>query len=296
MSELGRRVAVAAVGIPAAVALLYLGGWALGAVLALLAALGAAEVYGLAAARGVIAFRATGAAFAAAIVALAVASVTLADAAVWQWSAAVAVALATAVASLRGRGVDQAPLAASAITLFGALFVGGGLAFAVFLRNLASPPGAVPAAGWIGAALVAWPIAVTWIGDTAAYFCGRRFGRHKLSPRISPNKTVEGAVAGFVGSVATGAFFGWIIFGEWLGTGPGVTACAVGAALIAPAAQAGDLAESLFKREAGVKDSGSLFPGHGGVLDRFDSLFLALPVAYFYLRALAALGVDGPWR
>jgi phosphatidate cytidylyltransferase len=264
-------------------------------VLALLAALGAAEFYGLAAARGVRAFRATGAALAAATVAFAVANVTLADAAVWQWSTAVGVAMITAVASLHARGIEGAPLAASAITLFGALFVGGGLAFAVYLRNLATPPGADPVAGWTGAALVAWPIAVTWIGDTAAYFGGRRFGRHKLSPRISPKKTVEGAVAGFAASVLTGAMFGWLVFGEWLGTGPGVLACALGAALIAPAGQVGDLAEPLFKREAGVKDSGNLLPGHGGVLDRFDSIFLALPVAYFFLRALAAFGVEGPW-
>jgi len=170
--------------------------------------------------------------------------------------------------------------------------VGGGFSFAVFLRNLDPAPGA----SWLGAALVAYPLAVTWVGDTLAYFGGLRWGRRKLAPNVSPNKTVEGAIAGFTGSVAAGALFGWLVFGVWLGQGITAPLAAVGAAAIAIAGQIGDLAESLLKREAGVKDSGRLLPGHGGVLDRFDALIPAIPVAFAYLTLIVPHFAEVPWR
>jgi len=293
MGELAKRVAVAAVGIPLAVLLLYAGGWWLGIVLAFFAALGAVEVYRLAAARGVLAFTGIGAALAAAIVAFAAANELPAEAAMRQWAAVLVAMLASLLAALRWRGTQGRPLAAVAVTLFGAMFVGGCLSFAVHLRNFETGT-AVTSAAWAGTALVAWPLAVTWVGDSLAYFVGTRWGRHKLSPNVSPNKSVEGAVAGLAGSILTGLLFGWLVFRSWLGLPIGPVAAGAGAALIAPAAQLGDLAESLLKRDAGVKDSGSLFPGHGGVLDRFDSLFFALPVAWFYLAVVLPLATDVP--
>lgn len=129
---------------------------------------------------------------------------------------------------------------------------------------------------------VLWLTAVVvtaWAGDTAAYAVGKLIGRHKLCPRISPGKTVEGAIAGLLAATAVAA-----AMGRWLGL-PVKYAVILGVAL-AVAGQLGDLCESVMKRQAGVKDSGRAIPGHGGVLDRFDSLIFSAPVAFYYLTAL----------
>jgi phosphatidate cytidylyltransferase len=117
-------------------------------------------------------------------------------------------------------------------------------------------------------------LAIIWIGDTAAYYCGRAFGRHMLAPKVSPKKTVEGAVAGFMGSVLAGTLGGVWLGEAWLNL-------VVISGVTAIAGQFGDLAESALKRSAGVKDSSSILPGHGGILDRLDSLFFAAPVFYW---------------
>lgn len=120
----------------------------------------------------------------------------------------------------------------------------------------------------------------TWASDTFAYFAGSAFGKHKLCPTVSPNKSVEGAVAGFIGCVAVivcgmhylntaNVFYGSALLSVLLG---------LGVAIFAPL---GDLVESILKRNFGVKDSGKIFPGHGGVLDRCDSLLFAIPVGYY---------------
>lgn len=128
-------------------------------------------------------------------------------------------------------------------------------------------------------------LVVIWSNDTFAYFAGRKLGRHKLAPSISPKKTVEGAVAGVAGGVAAGLVF---VYLTGMGSSPLYTvAVTVAVGLVGIC---GDLAESLLKRGAGVKDSGTLIPGHGGVLDRIDSLIFPLPLLYYYLvlRALHA--------
>ncbi|HEX6990001.1 MAG TPA: phosphatidate cytidylyltransferase [Bacillota bacterium] len=122
-------------------------------------------------------------------------------------------------------------------------------------------------------ALAALPLAVTWLCDTAAYFAGLCWGRLRLAPALSPRKSVEGAVAGLAAGAAAGA-----LLSVWL-PWPAAAGAAAGTG-IAAAAQLGDLWESAVKRASGVKDSGCLLPGHGGVLDRFDALLLALPAAY----------------
>ncbi len=138
-----------------------------------------------------------------------------------------------------------------------------------------------------GPSLVTFLLCVVWSGDVAAYYVGRMFGRHKLAPQLSPGKTWEGAVASVLGSVLVAAgLFGLSILLQqrdivllsypdelwyWL----------VLAAIVNVAAQVGDLAESALKRSAGVKDSGSLLPGHGGVLDRIDALLLAAPALWY---------------
>lgn len=121
--------------------------------------------------------------------------------------------------------------------------------------------------------------ALIWADDILAYVVGVNFGRRRLAPRLSPKKSVEGAIGGLVGAVAVAA-----AVSPWLGLGRGAAA-GVGLA-VAVAAQVGDLVESALKREAGLKDSGRLLPGHGGLLDRFDSSLFALPVLYVLILAL----------
>jgi phosphatidate cytidylyltransferase len=125
--------------------------------------------------------------------------------------------------------------------------------------------------------LVLTLFAIIWVGDTAAYYGGRAFGRHRLAPKVSPHKTVEGAVAGLIGSVIAG-FIAAFFLGE-----PELRLAAISAAT-AVAGQLGDLAESVLKRSAGVKDSSSILPGHGGILDRLDSLFFAAPLFYWFFN------------
>jgi phosphatidate cytidylyltransferase len=158
---------------------------------------------------------------------------------------------------------------------------------------------------WAGAILLVYVLLVVWAGDTTAYFVGRAFGRHLMTPRVSPKKTWEGAAGSMLGSLAVGWAFlsnaqpissallqahlierrdGYFALQPW----PLLTILVL-SAVINVAAQLGDLVESLIKRGAGVKDSGALLPGHGGLLDRIDALLLAAPVIWFYaaLRVLS---------
>ncbi len=128
-------------------------------------------------------------------------------------------------------------------------------------------------------------MAIVWLGDTAAYYVGSRIGRHKMAPVISPKKSWEGAVASFVVAVAAAAV--WDVWRRGA-LEPGLMAAAAGTAV---AAQIGDLVESMIKRGAGVKDSGTLLPGHGGVLDRIDAMLFAAPVL---LLGLWLAGVSAP--
>ena len=131
-----------------------------------------------------------------------------------------------------------------------------------------------------GANAVLLALGLAWLGDTVAYFVGRFFGRRKLYEAISPKKTVEGAIAGLVASVA------WAVLGSRVylrGVLP--LSHALGLGILAGAlGQAGDLGESLLKRSIGVKDSGSIVPGHGGILDRVDALLMTSVAVFFYAR------------
>ena len=155
----------------------------------------------------------------------------------------------------------------AAFLLFGVVYIFGSWRLAIPLRD-ASPY-------WLLFAL-----ALSWVGDTAAYYVGKSFGRHSLAPRVSPKKTWEGSAASVAGSVV----FGWLFLRVFLPQVPAWHAMTLAAAANA-AGQAGDLAESAIKRGAGVKDSGSILPGHGGLLDRVDSTLFAMPVVYLYLRS-----------
>ncbi|MGB2940733.1 MAG: phosphatidate cytidylyltransferase [Candidatus Dormiibacterota bacterium] len=158
-----------------------------------------------------------------------------------------------------------------ALALAGALYLGWTLGFYFALYTAHDPD-----PGRIGFAWVVALAGSTMIGDTVALLVGSRLGRHRFFPSISPNKSVEGAVGGFI--AATIAFATLSTLADL----PFVHGLILGA-LVAVAAQAGDLIESQFKRSAGVKDASNLLPGHGGLLDRIDSLVLIPGVAYYYL-------------
>jgi phosphatidate cytidylyltransferase len=129
----------------------------------------------------------------------------------------------------------------------------------------------------VGRWLLLFTVVLVWVGDTSAYFVGRGIGRWKMAPQISPNKTWEGAVANFLGALFVAA-----IFGYWTKVPPAhmLAMAAVGSV----AGQIGDLFESAWKRNAGVKDSGTILPGHGGMLDRIDALIFAAPAVWYYFE------------
>ncbi|HKJ02398.1 MAG TPA: phosphatidate cytidylyltransferase [Longimicrobiales bacterium] len=282
-SDLSRRALVVIVGVPAVVGALYVGGWVLTVPVALLGAQAAAETYDLAEARDVRPFRWLGMFVAGSYVLFAAGHPTFRSLSPWVLGAVLLLSAASLVMSMATRWPDGKPLAAAAVTVFGALYGGLALAFVPLLRALPAELGwgGTPPSPWAGVAVVALPLATTWIGDGSAYFVGTAWGRKRMAPTLSPGKSWVGAYAG-VGGAALAAV-GWyavsvpVLSGLELG---GLWQAALAGAVLGVVAQVGDLAESLLKREAGAKDSGGVFPGHGGVLDRTDSLIFALPVAY----------------
>ncbi len=305
-TELTQRVLVALVAIPIVVAVAYVGGWALGILLALFAAGGALELCRIARGTGARPFDMTAAVAAAATVIAATAYPDPTRAApIWSLLL-IAVTLGALGAAIFKRGPARRPLASTGATLLAVTLCGVTLAYAVFLRHMlpdgiddwnmvASRDGptrilfdravanSVDFRPAIGLTLLGFPLLVTWINDSAAYFAGRAWGKRKLIPSVSPGKTVVGAAAGFGASVLLGALLAELVLGSRFGLPIGWLGGSICAALVSVAAQIGDLAESLLKREAGVKDSGAFFPGHGGILDRLDALLFAFPVGYWSL-------------
>lgn len=129
----------------------------------------------------------------------------------------------------------------------------------------------------VGWKLVFFLLLVVWLGDSGAYYVGRSFGKHKLSPRISPKKTVEGLAGGIVTSIVAAIVIHFTFFKEFP-----LHHAVIAGVILSFAGVIGDLAESMWKRSAEVKDSGTLIPGHGGFLDRFDSIFFTAPILYCY--------------
>jgi phosphatidate cytidylyltransferase len=187
----------------------------------------------------------------------------------------VVIIVAALTASIWQRGVAGEPLLSVSVTVFGAAYTSL-LMFALFLRHL--PDVASPLHG---TAILLFPVVLTWLSDTFAYFAGRMWGKKKLIPKVSPGKTVAGSLGAVIGTPLAAVGYSILLqrFPTWqMGIGE---ALAFGI-LVSIAAQVGDLAESLLKRDVGVKDSGRLLPGHGGALDRFDSLFFTLPLGYAF--------------
>jgi phosphatidate cytidylyltransferase len=306
MSELAKRWAVAGVGIPVVLALLYMGGWPLAVPVAALAALGAREVFGFAAKGGVAPLGALGAGVAAALVLIAAWRPTFAGFAPPALALLGGATVVALVAGMKVRGPAGRPLEAVAVTLFGATYAGLSLACVPLLHALpaawsARASAALPAPGaWDGLLLVALPLAATWLGDALALFAGTAWGRGGLAPSVSPKKSWVGVWAGLAGAGLAAVVWYFIAAAVVSGLpmarlpvpGP-LVALFVGVSL-GVAAILGDLVESLLKRQAGVKDSGVFFPGHGGVLDRLDALAFTLPTAYVaFVVAGTLAGVSG---
>jgi len=154
------------------------------------------------------------------------------------------------------------------LTLLGVLYVGFFTPHVVLLRGL-------PDVGW---RWVFVTVAAVFGSDTGGYFAGRAYGRHKLMPAVSPSKTVEGAVGALGGAILLGSLFRLLLLREGIGAGEAVAIALVMSVL----AQFGDLCESALKRAFGAKDSGWILPGHGGILDRLDSLLFPFVFAYYY--------------
>jgi len=161
-----------------------------------------------------------------------------------------------------------------AITMTGLLYIGLTLSYLVMIRLL-------PQGEWF----LLFLLLVTWAADTGAYYVGTLCGQHVLAPRISPKKTIEGLVGGFLGAMVFAYIARWWFLSELSGLD-----CLVLAVLLTLAGLWGDLAESAIKRSVGAKDSGGILPGHGGMLDRLDSLLFTAPAFYYYVTLIGGVG------
>ena len=283
MTNLTKRIAVAAVGIPAAVGAIYLGGWVFTIAITLIALQALREFYHLAESKHVSPNQSVGLGW------LLVLLLDVGHAMMGEGDAGMSgVAMIVSVILLLGtlltlslelfRARENAILN-TALTAFGVLYIGLCMTPLLLLRNVSK--GELQGSwGDAGTSLVLILFVSVWIADTAAYFVGLSIGKHKLFPRVSPKKSWEGAIGGFVAS--TLAFWG---LSGWLLSSLAPTTAIICGAAVGIVGPIGDLAESLLKRDAVVKDSSGFLPGHGGLFDRFDSMLFAAPVVFLILYA-----------
>lgn len=258
---LKQRVMSGVVGAPVVLALAWLGGWPLCFLVGAISVVGVWELLQLFAQRGVR----SGALVPLAASGALVVSAMHGDFVIQMLVLAMVPVVAMGVEVFR----DSKDLGAPLVTVFSAVYVPFLLSFMLRIRAVSA-----------GYALLL--VLCTWATDTGAYFVGTKLGRHRVLPNISPKKSVEGAVGGFAASIVTA-----VLVAQAMGTNAKLGMALLGV-VIAIGAELGDLAESAIKRFCGAKDSGHLIPGHGGVLDRFDSMIFAAPVAYIVLRLLMA--------
>jgi phosphatidate cytidylyltransferase len=278
VSELTRRIIFAVIAAPASIAVVYFGDWGLAIVLSVLAALGAWELMRMAGKTGALPLEPAGIAIAA-LLPIAVHAQRL-GVYTLSLTAVVATALVLFASTIWLRGPTGRPLGSVAVTTFAILYA----SLIAYVYALRYHPYAIGATA--GTALVFLPIFVTWATDVGAYAIGRALGKTKLIPSVSPGKTVAGAVGGLGVAIVICLLYVRLILMPYAQLGLTIQGAVVFAILVSVAAQTGDLAESLLKREAGVKDTSTIIPGHGGILDRFDSLLFVLPVAYLMLGRL----------
>jgi len=278
VSELTRRIIFAVIAAPASIAIVYFGDWALAIVLSVLAALAAWELFRMARETGALPLEPAGIALAA-LLPLAVHAQRL-GVYTLSLTAIIAMILLLFASTIWFRGPAGKPLSSVAITVFGVMYAG----LFSYIYALRYHDYAVGAAA--GTALVFLPVLLTWATDVGAYTFGRTFGKKKLIPSVSPGKTVEGAVGGLGLAIVICLLYVRFILMPYAQLGLTIQGAVLFAIVVSVAAQTGDLAESLLKREAGVKDSSRILPGHGGILDRFDSLLFVMPIALLLLGRL----------
>lgn len=276
-SNMAQRVGFALIAIPVLVGLVWYGGWPLALVVAVAGALGAREIGNFARHQGIHPFRPLMTAAAVALPLLAWAQVSSERArdliGTWWPFAAAGWVLVVMLAALWRRAPTARPLGAIAVTLFAPVYTGGLPAFVLAIRHADYGLRSVE-----GAAMVFFPLAVVWICDSAAMMVGKRLGGPRLAPTVSPGKTWSGTIGGFAAALLVAPLWHALVFTN-LHMVVSPWPLLVVAAAIGVLGQLGDLAESLLKREVGFKDSSHLIPGHGGVLDRLDSLYFALPLS-----------------
>ena len=281
-SNLVQRILFAVVAIPVALGLIWYGGVPLVLLVAVAGVLGTRELLDFARRLGLSPFIPAMALAAAGLPALTWAAmvspaVSQAVAAWWPFAGALWIML-TLVAALAQLTPDQRPLGSVAATLFAPLYAAGLPAFLLLIRHARFDTRSVE-----GAALVFFPLVTVWICDSVAMSVGKKLGGPKLAPRVSPGKTWSGTIGGFAGALVVAPLYVLAVFNP-LGLGVMHWQALLIAAAVGILGQVGDLAESLLKREVGLKDSSHIIPGHGGVLDRLDSLYFAIPLAAFFYR------------
>ena len=275
MTNMAKRILVGLVGIPATVALIYSDARVFSAVIIPLTTLALLEFYKLAESKHAVPNKVIGVAGSIALQVLFL-LYTVADTVqaqhilVYLTVSAVGFVLLTLTAEMF-RAQENALLNTS-LTVFGVVYVSVCLSMLMMLRSN------VNIGGFDGASLTVTLFAGVWMCDSAAYFTGLAIGKHKLFPRVSPKKTWEGAIGGGIAAVATViGLFSWLMPNV-----PLVHAITIGS-IVAVFGPIGDLAESWLKRDAVVKDSSHIIPGHGGILDRFDSMLLVAPLVTMYI-------------
>ncbi|MGH7781878.1 MAG: phosphatidate cytidylyltransferase, partial [Candidatus Binataceae bacterium] len=258
------RLWTAAVALPAVLAIvIFAPGWIFSAFIAVIGLWGLYEVAEMTRSRDVGSFAILAVAGAAPLLAI----LTLGDGGIWIIPVSVIAAMFVLVILVAIRGPAGGP-GGAILTALGAIYVGVLYPYFAMLRN---SRGGIP--------IIILMLLLVVASDSGAYFVGSAIGHTKLAPRVSPGKSVEGAIGGLVAAIAAGA-----ILRRWLAPDWSVAATAAISAAIAILAQTGDLAGSAFKRTAGVKDSGWIFPGHGGLIDRTCSLVFATVLTYYCLR------------
>jgi phosphatidate cytidylyltransferase len=272
VAELTKRVLLALFGIPLTLGLIYAGGWVFVTALGVIAGIGAWELLRMTRAAGNEPLEIPGIMLAASVPLLVHANYLGVFRVTLTHSVVILMALIASV--IWARGTARKPLVSVALTVVAVIYP----ALVSYMYPLRYHDYAVGALA--GTMLVMLPITVTWATDTGAYAVGRMLGRRKLSPSVSPAKTIEGATGGLLAAVLGAWLYVRFLLVPYAQLSMLPTGIILFGLLIGIVAQVGDLAESLFKRDAGVKDSSRLLPGHGGILDRFDSLLFVLPTAF----------------
>jgi phosphatidate cytidylyltransferase len=276
VSELARRVIFAVAAIPVVVAAIYVGGALLATLLACVAAVAAWEFLRLARATGANQSDFLGIALAA-IVPLVVHAQYLRLVTV-PVTLYVLVVLAIFSIAIWTHGPERNPLRVVAVTIFGTVYVNC-ITYIYALRHHDYVIG-----GAAGTALALFPLLITWATDIGGFFVGRAVKGPRLMPRVSPSKTISGAVGGLIFAAVVGMVYVPLVLRPMAHLALRPASIILFSVIVAAVSMVGDLAESLLKREAGVKDTSHIIPGHGGVLDRIDSLLFALPVSYLLFR------------